>query len=219
MVCFGAHSAAFAQTPPTSTLRVTVTDPSGAVIVGAQVHVTDPSGAVQTRPTGVQGEAIFEALVSGRYTIAAESPGSSAASSETFACRGRETRRELRLAIQRVAEDLRRRTRSARARDRSARRFVCDGADAGADRRAARDPDEMEHALRELAGPGAVMRVNGFRGGRLPPKSQIQSIRFRRNIFAADTHEAGFVIGRHLHEAGRDELAIDDWTSASGTMR
>jgi hypothetical protein len=51
----------------------------------------------------------------------------------------------------------------------------------------------MEDALRELAGPGAVMRVNGFRGGRLPPKSQIQSIRFRRNIYAADTHEAGFI--------------------------
>jgi hypothetical protein len=37
------------------------------------------------------------------------------------------------------------------------------------------------------------MRVNGFRGGRLPPKDQIQQIRFRRNQFAADAHEPGFV--------------------------
>ena len=44
-----------------------------------------------------------------------------------------------------------------------------------------------------MAGPGAVLRVNGFRGGRLPPKGQIQQIRFRRNMFAADMHEPGFV--------------------------
>ena len=55
------------------------------------------------------------------------------------------------------------------------------------------DPDEMEQVLRDMAGPGAVLRVNGFRGGRLPPKGQIQQIRFRRNMFAADTHEPGFV--------------------------
>ena len=35
------------------------------------------------------------------------------------------------------------------------------------------------------------MRVNGFRGGRLPPKNQIRQIRFRRNMLAADTHEPG----------------------------
>ena len=36
------------------------------------------------------------------------------------------------------------------------------------------DPDELEQILMQMAGPGATMRVNGFRGGRLPPKSQIQ---------------------------------------------
>ncbi len=55
------------------------------------------------------------------------------------------------------------------------------------------DPDEMEQVLRDMGGPGSVLRVNGFRGGRLPPKGQIQQIRFRRNMFAADAHEPGFV--------------------------
>ena len=40
------------------------------------------------------------------------------------------------------------------------------------------DPDEMEAVLKEMAGPGATIRVDGFRGGKLPPKSQIRSIRF-----------------------------------------
>ena len=39
------------------------------------------------------------------------------------------------------------------------------------------DPDEMEKVLKEMAGPGATIRVDGFRGGKLPPKSQIRSIR------------------------------------------
>ena len=44
-----------------------------------------------------------------------------------------------------------------------------------------------------MAGPGATIRVDGFRGGRLPPKSQIQSIRFRRDLFAAENHGGGMV--------------------------
>jgi hypothetical protein len=73
------------------------------------------------------------------------------------------------------------------------------------------DPDEMEQMLRDLAGPGAVMRVNGFRGGRLPPKSQIQQIRFRRNMFAADVHEPGFMSVDITTKPG-----LDSWRGSTG---
>ena len=72
------------------------------------------------------------------------------------------------------------------------------------------DPDEMEQALRDMAGPGAVLRVNGFRGGRLPPKEQIQQIRFRRNMFAADAHEPGFVSIDITTKPG-----IDNWRGST----
>ena len=72
------------------------------------------------------------------------------------------------------------------------------------------DPDEMEQMLREMAGPGAVLRVNGFRGGRLPPKGQIQQIRFRRNMFAADMHEPGFVSVDITTKPG-----LDNWRGAT----
>ena len=55
------------------------------------------------------------------------------------------------------------------------------------------DPEEFEQALRNLAGPGANFRVNGFRGGKLPPKSQIREIRFRTNAYAAESHESSFM--------------------------
>ncbi|MEP7116404.1 MAG: TonB-dependent receptor, partial [Acidobacteriota bacterium] len=47
--------------------------------------------------------------------------------------------------------------------------------------------------LAEMAGPGAQIFVDGFRGGRLPPKDQIQQIRFRTNSYAAEYHDAGMV--------------------------
>ena len=47
--------------------------------------------------------------------------------------------------------------------------------------------------LKEMAGPGATIRVDGFRGGRLPPKSQIRSIRFSRDMMAAENHGGGLV--------------------------
>ena len=55
------------------------------------------------------------------------------------------------------------------------------------------DPDEMAEQLAQMAGPGAQIFVDGFRGGRLPPKDQIQQIRFNSNSFSAEYHEAGMV--------------------------
>jgi hypothetical protein len=52
------------------------------------------------------------------------------------------------------------------------------------------DPDEMPRQLMEMAGPGAVLRIDSFEGGRLPPKSQIKSIRVTRDQFAAENHSA-----------------------------
>src|SRR5690606_16201785 len=44
-----------------------------------------------------------------------------------------------------------------------------------------------------IAGPGAEISVDGFSGGRLPPKDQIQQIRITRNSFSAEYHRAGMV--------------------------
>ena len=52
------------------------------------------------------------------------------------------------------------------------------------------DPDEMQRQLMDMAGPGAVLRIDSFEGGRLPPKSQIKSIRMTRDQFAAENHSA-----------------------------
>ena len=186
----------FAQPPRAdATLRVTVVDPSGAVIVGA--HVTSPArvggASADARATGARGDAVFDALEPGRYTIHVESPGFEPADVRDVRVRAGENRREVKLAIAKLAETVQvGRDARERASDPRGDAFATVLGQQQIDE-LPDDPDEMEQALRDMAGPGAVLRVNGFRGGRLPPKSQIQQIRFRRNMFAADMHEPGFV--------------------------
>jgi hypothetical protein len=180
---------AIAQTPRAdATLRVTVVDPSGAVIVGAHVRV-----AGSTLDTGPRGDAAFDALAPGRYTIRVESPGFESAELRDVRVRAGDNRREVKLAIAKLAETVQvGRDARERASDPRGDAFSTVLSQQQIDE-LPDDPDEMEQALRDMAGPGAVLRVNGFRGGRLPPKGQIQQIRFRRNMFAADMHEPGFV--------------------------
>ena len=118
-----------------------------------------------------------------------------------------ENRREVKLAIAKLAEtvDVGRDPRE-RASDPRSDAFATVLGQAQIDE-LPDDPDEMEQVLKDMAGPGAVLRVNGFRGGRLPPKDQIQQIRFRRNMFAADTHEAGFVSVDITTKPGTRQLA------------
>jgi hypothetical protein len=52
------------------------------------------------------------------------------------------------------------------------------------------DPNEMQRQLQEMAGPGAVLRIDSFEGGTLPPKAQIKAIHITRDQFAAENHSA-----------------------------
>ena len=49
----------------------------------------------------------------------------------------------------------------------------------------------MRAQLQDMAGPGAVIRVDSFEGAQLPPKAQIKSIHITRDQFAAENHSAG----------------------------
>ncbi len=186
----------FAQPAGTdATLRVTVVDPSGAVLVGAQVAVTPlaPGAAPVTPNTSGRGDAVFAALEPGRYAIHVEAAGFEPRDVREVRLRPGETRREVKLPIAKLAErvDVTRDPRE-RGADRRSDAFATVLGQAEIDE-LPDDPEEMERVLKEMAGPGAIMRVNGFRGGKLPPKDQIAQIRFHRNMFAADSHEPGMV--------------------------
>jgi len=206
LVLAGACAAA-AQTRADGTLRVTVLDPTGAVIVGARVTVTPGDAALET---SARGDATFTALAPGRYSIRVESPGFEPSEVRDLRVRAGDNRRDVKMALAKltttvdVGRDPRERASDPRT-DAFATVLGQDQIDELPD-----DPDEMEQMLRDMAGPGAVLRVNGFRGGRLPPKSQIQQIRFRRNMFAADTHEPAFIAVDITTKPG-----LDNWRGAT----
>jgi hypothetical protein len=193
-VALGAPEAR-AQTPKEATLKVTIADQSGAVIPGARVTLqpADPAGAAKEILTDEKGEAEFAGLAPGRVTVRAEFPGFETRQIDDLRLRAGLTKRDLRLPIGKVTEDVQvGRDGRDRALDPQGNAFASvlskDQIDALPD-----DPDDMEAALLEMAGPGAVIRVDGFRGGKLPPKSQIRNIRFRRDSFAAENHGGGLV--------------------------
>ena len=190
---------AAAQTAPrTGTLRITVKDPSGAVVPGAMVQVRgaeDRTASVvraDIRSDG-QGLAVATELTPGRYVIEVAFPGFETRVIPDARVRAGDNRRDAVLAIQKLDENVSvGRDPATVASDPHNDRFNTvlskDQIDALPD-----DPDEMERVLKEMAGPGAMLRVDGFRGGRLPPKAQIRSIRFSRDMYAAENHSAGMV--------------------------
>jgi hypothetical protein len=76
------------------------------------------------------------------------------------------------------------------------------------------DPDEMVEALQALAGPaagpnGGQIFVDGFTGGRIPPKSSIREIRINANPFSAEYDRLGFGRIEILTKAGTDQLRAE----------
>ncbi|HEU4936245.1 MAG TPA: carboxypeptidase regulatory-like domain-containing protein [Vicinamibacterales bacterium] len=182
-----------AQRPTFGTLHIVVHDPSGAVIPGARVQVINAAGASHHITSDGQGVASVSALEPGRYGVLVSFPGFETKTISDVRVRAGETRRDVTLAIEKLDQSVSvGRDPSTVASDPNNNRFNTvlskEQIDALPD-----DPDEMESALKEMAGPGATIRVDGFRGGRLPLKSQIRSIRFSRDMFAAENHGGGLV--------------------------
>jgi hypothetical protein len=168
---------------------VTVVDQTGAAIPNARITINKRR---QTIVTGNPGEVNFGDLAPGKYQLQIVAEGFAPVTVEDVNVRPGANNLEVKLDVAGVQEEV------TVGRDKR---------EAGTDPRGAvsavlteeqiaqlpDDPEEFEQALRNLAGPGANFRVNGFRGGKLPPKSQIREIRFRTNAYAAESHESSFM--------------------------
>jgi Carboxypeptidase regulatory-like domain len=180
------------------TLRVTVVDQSSAVIPNATVTVTGSEDATRgaTIPAGTTadgGVAVFQGLKPGRYVIRAEFPGFEPRLLNDVRIRGGENKQVAVLALQKLeAEVTVGRDQQEAAADRKSDTFgttlTRDQIEALSD-----DPATLQQQLQDMAGPGAVIKIDGFEGGGLPAKAQIRSIRISRDQFAAEFHSAGGV--------------------------
>lgn len=191
-----------------TTLRVTVLDPSGATVPQAQVQiVAAPAGAKKSaQKTNTRGELNFAQLLPGAYHLQVSAPGFTPRTINNVALRPGPNQLEVRLEIAEVQEVLNveqdKREANTDPRGKAFSTVLTEEQIA----QLPDDPEEFEQAIRNMAGPGASFRVNGFRGGGLPPKSQIREIRFRMNPYAAENHEASMV-----HVDIYTKPGLDNW--------
>src|SRR5579872_3897213 len=73
------------------------------------------------------------------------------------------------------------------------------------------DPEDLTDDLNALAGPaagpdGGELYVDGFSGGKLPPKSSIREVRLNQNPFSAEYDRIGFGRIEILTKPGTDKF-------------
>jgi hypothetical protein len=189
--------AGFAQ-QATGTLRGQVTDEFGGAVVGATVTVTNQSGVEKSAVTNDEGIYVVNALVPGAYTVRATASGF--AVNETQDVQIDAARREplnikLSVTIEEQKVTVSTETRGVSTESESnANAIVLKGKDLDA---LPDDPDDLAAALSALAGPsvgpnGGQIYIDGFTGGRLPPKEAIREVRVSQNPLNAENDRPGF---------------------------
>ncbi len=209
-----APAAAQSNAAATGALHGHITDPSGALIPGAQVTVltaagkkvgsgaADPAGAYQLR-----------GLAAGSYVIQASFPGFAPfVSAPIPLTTGQSKSIDIKMAIEAadvevVVTDEGAPTVSTEA-GANASAIVLKGSDLDA---LSDDPDELSNELTALAGPsagpnGGQIYIDGFTGGQLPPKSAIREIRINQNPFSAEYDRLGYGRIEILTKPGTDTL-------------
>ena len=180
------------NTQGNASLDVVVKDPSGALINKAQVQLIRNGKSQSINSTNQRGEVKFNKLPTGLYQIHIEAAGFKALDIENLELATGPHRREITLEIETIKVDVdvadEAQVRNTNPNGPSFTNVLT----AEQIAQLPDDPEEFENAINQLAGPGAQIRVNGFRGGKLPPKSQIREIRFRMNPYAPENHDAGF---------------------------
>jgi hypothetical protein len=176
------------------TLRGVITDELGATIVGATVTLTDANGVARSATTNGEGAYVFNGLAPGKYSVVAVAPGfatSDATELDLTAASRQSLDLTLKVTIEEQKVTIAAETPLSTESTNNANQTVIGGKDLDA---LPDDPDELAAALQALAGPsmgpnGGQIFVDGFSGGRLPPKESIREIRINQNPFAAENDQ------------------------------
>ncbi len=186
-------SLAAAQPARDARVTVTVVDVTGAILPGATVTITprdaqgSPAASVTASDTGV---AALTGLKPGRYGLKAEFPGFEAFELPDVRLRAGDNKQQLELAITSFTDNVEVGVDpQAAAADPNGGSLSTQLTDQEIEA-LSDDPNELMRQLVEMAGGNAVVRVDGFSGGSLPPREVIRSIRIVRDTFPAENHSA-----------------------------
>jgi len=211
LLMFAAAGIALSQERPGS-LRGQVLDELGGAIVGATVTAIDAKGTEKTVVTNNNGVYTINGLAPGKYTLRVVNPGFAIYENtevEIASAKAQQLDVILKVAIEEqkvtVAADNRELNTEP---ENNAGAIVLKGEDLDA---LPDDPDDLAAALQALAGPsagpnGGQIFVDGFTGGRLPPRASIREIRINSNPFSAEYDRLGFGRIEILTKPGTDRF-------------
>jgi hypothetical protein len=218
LVVAGAWSAgrpSFVHAQPAA-LEVVVQDETGGALRSAEVVVVpavtgQPTGrrALVSRRTDARGEVRVAGLRPGAYTVEVAAAGFEPARLSVTLAPGDARRLVLRLALARRRETVVVAGTPPNVRGGLPR--ILTPADIAA---LPDDPEGLERVLRQMAGPGATIVVDGFRSAPMPHKFEIAFIEFRWSELSAELHEAGEVTIEITTRPGTDTA----WGSFDATF-
>jgi hypothetical protein len=200
-----------AQERPGS-LRGQVLDELGGAIVGATVTAVDAKGTEKSVVTNNSGVYTINGLAPGKYTLRVVNSGFAIyenAEVEVTSGKAQQLDVTLKVAIEEqkvtVAADNRELSTEP---ENNAGAVVLKGEDLES---LPDDPDDLAAALQALAGPsagpnGGQIFVDGFTGGRLPPRASIREIRINSNPFSAEYDRLGLGRIEILTKPGTDRF-------------
>src|SRR5947209_8736364 len=201
---------AFAQ-QQSGSLRGQIADEFGGLIIGATVTLIDATGGQKTAQTNNQGVYTFDNLAPGKYALNATAAGFAVYDNpDVEITAGKRQALDIKLSVTLEKQEV---TVSSEApvsteADNNASALVIKGTDLDA---LPDDPDDLAAALQALAGPaagpnGGQIFIDGFTGGRIPPKESIREIRINQNPFSAEFDRLGFGRIEILTKPGTDKM-------------
>src|SRR5688572_3660940 len=207
---------AFAQ--QTGSISGQVQDTLGAVVVGADVTVVAADGKEKTTTSNQRGEFTVTGLAPGRYSVRVKATNFALyENTEVDVVAGRREELVVPLTVEGVTENVDVSSSEGVSTDpqNNAGATVLKEQDLEA---LPDDPDELEAALQALAGPsagpnGGQIYIDGFTGGRLPPKEAIREIRINQNPFSAEFDRLGFGRIEILTRPGSDKFRGNVFTN------
>ena len=177
LLIFALASALPAQQQNTGSLKGTVTDPMGSLVVGARVTIKNSRGVTISATSNSSGVYEFRRVEPGTYELHVNAPGFNLFEEKEVEIQARETTTlnpQLSVAFeeQQVTVDDRNISTDS---DNNASAIVLRGKELEA---LPDDPQAFAQALQALAGPTdadnpSPLKVDGFSNGQIPPKEAI----------------------------------------------
>jgi hypothetical protein len=208
--------------------RGQVVDEQGSVIAGAEITLIAADGKATTAITDTRGEFSFHNVASGKYTVVVTASSFQPFRQNEVVVTATPFKAILLIAPlseeQQIVAEV---SGTSIEPDQNLSATILEG-------QALQDllpetEEEMREFLEQLAGPaaggatggqgGAQIRVNGFRGGRLPPKEAIASVRVNANPFSPEYAQSGAARVEIITKPGNDQWhGGSSWTVRNSAL-